>query len=255
VGLGGSATVDGGLGAARALGFRFEDARGRSIERPGALERLTRITPPPVPPLAGPRIVALTDVGHPLLGERGAAAVFGPQKGADPDAVKRLEAGLARLAERWRADLGAPEDLAGRPGAAGAGGLAAGLVAFVGAVLERGPGWCGRLARFGPALSAADAVLTGEGRFDAQSERGDKGTGWVIEQALRAGVPVAVVCAEADSRARARLRTRGVVTVTRSALPSRRARGQAADLLGAPDLAFLALEALDRLGPRRPART
>jgi len=223
VGLGGSATVDGGLGLGLALGYRFLDRRGREIRRPGDLARLARVVPPDRItrrgsarsglPLAGVRVTALADVDNPLLGPAGAAAVFGPQKGAGPREVERLEAGLARLAERWAEDLGAPAGLAEARGSGAAGGLGAALVAFAGARLERGPAWCGRLAAFAPALATASAVLTGEGRFDSQSEDGNKTTGWVVERALRAGVPVAVACGSAEPEAAGRLRARGVPVV------------------------------------------
>jgi glycerate kinase len=213
VGLGGSATVDGGLGVARALGFRLEDRRGRAIERPADLQRLARIVPPPGRPLNGVRLAALADVANPLLGPQGAATVFGPQKGADREAVARLEGGLERLAGRWTADLGAPEGLAGRRGAGAAGGLGAALVAVLGARLEPGAAWCGRWAGLAGALTGARAVLTGEGRYDAQSEHGNKVSGWVVERARRARAPVAVACGAADPATAERARARGVTVV------------------------------------------
>lgn len=213
VGLGGSATVDGGLGMARALGFRFEDRRGRAIDRPAALERLARIVPPERSLLAGIRIAALADVDHPLLGGGGSAAVFGPQKGADPVAVARLERGLVRLAERWVADLGAPAGLAERRGAGAAGGLGAALAGFLGARLERGAASCARLAGLASALARADGVVTGEGRYDAQSEGGNKGSGWIVGRARRAGVPAVIACATADPEAAGRVRARGALVV------------------------------------------
>lgn len=198
IGLGGSATVDGGLGMARALGFRFEDARGRAISRPGDLARLARIAPPAGAPFGtGPRggalnVSALADVTSPLLGPAGAAAVFGPQKGAGRAAIQRLEAGLTRLAERWTLDLGAPADLALRSGAGAAGGLGGACVACLGARLTSGAAWCARLAGLGPAFRRADLVVTGEGRFDAQSRAG-KATGYVVGLARRSAVPSVVV--------------------------------------------------------------
>lgn len=201
IGLGGSATVDGGLGMARELGYRFEDARGRPVRQPGDLRRLARLAPPKdrgAGPGIGPgslQITALTDVDNPLLGPRGAAAVFGPQKGASPSDVERLEAGLARLVERWVADLGAPPDLPAARGSGAAGGLGGGLVAFLGARLAAGAGWCARLAGLARALDGADLVVTGEGRLDAQSLEG-KATGYVLSRARRRGLPAAVVCAE-----------------------------------------------------------
>lgn len=194
IGLGGSATVDGGLGMARALGFRFADRRGRPVERPEDLALLARIESPKAP-RADVRVTALADVASPLLGPAGAAAVFGPQKGTGPMDVERLEEGLARIAARWSADLGAPADLADRAGAGAAGGLGAACVAFLGARLVPGAAWCARLAGLSAALRDADAALTGEGRFDAQSTAG-KATGYVLDRARDAGIPAAVLCAE-----------------------------------------------------------
>lgn len=192
VGLGGSATVDGGLGMARALGYRYQSADGTPIERPRDLARLARMIPPEADPLEETSVVALADVRNPLSGPGGAARVFGPQKGAGTEAVERLAAGLERAAERWAADLGAPADLPDRPGAGAAGGLGAALVALAGARLEWGPAWIAERTGLDAALEGAAAVITGEGRFDAQSAA-DKATGRVISVAAREGVPVALV--------------------------------------------------------------
>lgn len=196
VGLGGSATVDGGAGMARALGFRLEDAAGRPMGRAADLVDLARIVAPERPPAGGVEVVALADVDHPLLGPAGAAAAFGPQKGADEAGVRRLEAGLGRLAGRWIEDLGAPADVTSRPGAGAAGGLGAGCVAFLGATLASGADACARLAGLAGALAAADAVVTAEARFDAQS--GGKATGRVLALARAAGKPAAVLCASGE---------------------------------------------------------
>ena len=198
VGLGGSATVDGGLGMALELGFRFEDGAGGLLLRPLDLPRLARIVPPDAPPLErGIRLLALADVTSPLHGPDGAAHAFGPQKGADPDEVELLAAGLERMADAWRADLGAPADLARRPGAGAAGGLGAALPAFLGAELASGSDWCAQLAGLEAALRGAAGVVTAEGRFDSQSLSG-KATGRVLALAREAGVPAAVVCAVRD---------------------------------------------------------
>lgn len=239
IGLGGSATVDGGLGMAREMGFRFVDRRGRPVRRPGDLRRLARIEPPDPPPGAGVRITALADVDHPLLGPRGAAAAFGPQKGATPADVERLEEGLGRLAERWVQDLGAPPGLAGLRGAGAAGGLGAGLAAFLGARLTRGSAWAARLAGLGRSLDQADLVLTGEGRFDRGSLMG-KGTGRVVREARRRRLPIAVVCARADVDP-----PPGTVVVDAKALS---AVGVASDRpLSPDDLGRLARHAFERL--------
>ncbi|MGH7566407.1 MAG: glycerate kinase family protein, partial [Gemmatimonadota bacterium] len=195
IGLGGSATVDAGLGMARELGFGFEDDAGRPIERPADLPRLARIVPPSEPAVPDTtRVVALADVTATLHGPDGAARAFGAQKGADPEGIERLAEALERMEEAWQADLGAPADLAERPGAGAAGGLGAALAAFLGAGIASGSEWCSRLARLDEALVGADGIVTGEGRFDRQS-LGGKATGHILALAQAAGVPAAVVCA------------------------------------------------------------
>ncbi len=192
--LGGSATVDGGTGAARALGWRFLDGSGRDVpEGGGALHRIARLVPPPNPPDV--EITALCDVDNPLLGPRGAAAVFGPQKGASPDAVERLEEGLAHLAHLVTEALGV--DVAEGPGAGAAGGLGAGVVAFLGGTLVRGVDRILDAVEFSSALAGADWVLTGEGRLDDQSLDGKVVSG-VLDRAGSAGVPVAVLAGRVD---------------------------------------------------------
>jgi glycerate kinase len=195
IGLGGSATVDGGFGMARSLGYRFEDRRGESIVRTGDLADLAKIVPPDDRSLTDRlQVTALADVANPLLGPSGAATVFGSQKGADRAAIERLETGLTTLARRWVADLGVAADANGAPGAGAAGGLGAGCAAFLGAELDLGARWCAGLARLGEALDGADGVVTGEGQFDDQSGVG-KVTGYVVDEAGRRDLPAVVVCA------------------------------------------------------------
>ncbi len=189
-GLGGSATVDGGAGLAAALGFELLNDEGALIpEGGGGLTRLARIRSSGSRRL--PRVTGLVDVRSPLLGEEGAAAVFGPQKGADAAGVRMLEAGLTRLADCLRRDLG--HDIAGLPGAGAAGGLGAGLVAFAGARLLPGSAWVLEAVGFKRALQGARLVVTGEGSYDEQSALG-KLTGEVIRRARAAGVPVLLLC-------------------------------------------------------------
>ena len=189
VGLGGSAATDGGTGALAALGARFLDAAGQPVPAGGgalaALARadLSQLRPPP----AG-GVTCLTDVTAPLLGPRGAAAVFGPQKGADGRQIAMLEAGLARLAGVLGGDPAAP-------GAGAAGGTGYGLATAWGAALAPGAAELGRLAGLDRALAVADLVVTGEGRFDATSLTG-KTTGTVMAAAAAAGVPVALVAGQ-----------------------------------------------------------
>lgn len=194
IGLGGSGTVDGGTGMARAIDWRFEDEAGRPlVEGGGSLTRLARIYAPPRP--FGVEVKALCDVENPLLGGRGAARVYGPQKGASPDEVETLEEGLTRLAAVLKTELGLA--VAELPGAGAAGGMGAGARAFLGAELLSGAEWMIAATGLRDLLVAADLVVTGEGRYDAQSGMG-KLTGRVVAAARRAGVPVLLVCGRVD---------------------------------------------------------
>jgi glycerate kinase len=187
VGLGGSATMDGGLGAARAWGWWARDDRGADLpDGGGALGSLHALGPGQ--PL-GVTVTALTDVRNPLLGPAG-SAVFARQKGATPEATTRLVAGLQRLVDH-SAPWNGPA-IAEHPGAGAAGGLGFGLACFGGARLEPGAAWVLGRAGFARALGQADAVVVAEATFDATSLAG-KLTGEVLSQARAAGVPVAVV--------------------------------------------------------------
>lgn len=192
VGLGGSATVDGGTGAARGLGWSFRDREGAALaEGGGALADLGEYDGGwPI----DAAVVALVDVTVPLTGDGGAARVFAPQKGATPDQVERLERGLARLAEVM-ALHGRPE-LATAPGGGAAGGLGAGLACFARASLVPGAPWMLDRVGFDAALAKADLVLTGEGVFDATSLAG-KATGAVITRAGAARRPAVVIAGRA----------------------------------------------------------
>lgn len=194
LGLGGSATVDGGTGMARALGWRFLDAGGRPLaEGGGALRQLARIEPP-AQGIAAP-VVALCDVENPLLGPLGAAHVYAPQKGADPAAVAVLEEGLGRLAGVIEEELG--RSVADLPGVGAAGGLGAGALAFLDASLVAGALWMIERAGLPDLVRAADLVVTGEGHFDVQSGMG-KVTGRVLDAATAADVPALLVCGRVD---------------------------------------------------------
>ena len=182
VGLGGSATVDGGTGAGRALGWRFFDTERFDLAEGGAvLGQLASVVP------GGRltcRVLGVTDVTAPLLGPMGAAPFFGPQKGARPDDVLLLAAGLERLA-RVMVE-GGYADLADTPGGGAAGGLGAGLMWFAGGELVPGAPWVFERIGFDAALAAADVVLTSEGRFDRTSLVG-KATGEVLRRAQAVG--------------------------------------------------------------------
>lgn len=186
--LGGSATVDGGCGLLEALGVRWLDAQGVPLPRGGgALQRLHRIDAHDVhPALHGTRLRILCDVDNPLLGPRGAAAVFAPQKGADAAAVAQLGRGLTRLADVLLQATG--RRVHDMPGCGAAGGVAAPLVAMCGAQLCGGAEAVLDALGLQQALAAADLVVTGEGCLDAQSAAG-KAPVAVARAARRAGVP------------------------------------------------------------------
>ncbi len=191
IGLGGSASVDGGVGAARGLGWTFSDLGGAELPEGGAaLSVLADWSPGWAMPV---RIVALTDVRSPLVGPDGAAAVFAPQKGATPEQVQQLAAGLDRLAAAW-ASHGHPE-LATMSGGGAAGGLGAGLVFFAKAELVPGAPWVLDRVGFDAALAKADLVITGEGAFDRTSRLG-KATGEVLRRARDARKRAAIVAGQ-----------------------------------------------------------
>lgn len=190
--VGGSATVDGGVGAAAALGWRFLDAGDVEVGPSGGeLFRIDRI----IPPVQELRAVVevLCDVDNPLCGEHGAAAVYGPQKGATPEMVETLDAGLEHLADLVHAQLG--RDLCDLPGAGAAGGLAAGAVAFMNARLVSGIDEIMSRSGLRDAVADADWVVTGEGRFDTQSLRGKVVSG-VTRIAREAGARTAVIAGQ-----------------------------------------------------------
>lgn len=189
IGLGGSACTDGGVGMAGALGVRFLDRVGAELPPGGgglgALERidcrgLDRR-------LATARVVVATDVDNPLWGPSGAAAVYGPQKGASPADVVLLDGGLRHLATVVQAQLGV--DASGLPGAGAAGGVGFGAIVFLGAEVRPGIELVLELVDFAGALPGAALVVTGEGSLDRQSLRGKAPVG-VARAAARAGVPV-----------------------------------------------------------------
>ena len=192
VGLGGSATNDGGAGMAGALGARFLDANGRPLPPGGAaLSRLASIDTSALHPGLGEvSIVAATDVTNPLCGPDGASAVFGPQKGASGEVVSELDAALANFARIVQRDVGV--DVADRPGAGAAGGLGAGLMAFAGAQLQSGIDMVCQVLDFDSHLAGADLVITGEGRAD-RSTIFNKAPVGVARHAQAHGVPTVLL--------------------------------------------------------------
>ena len=183
LGLGGSATNDGGFGLARALGWVFRDAAGTEIRSWTELDRLATAEPP-AHPLDFAQIVIAVDVANPLLGPQGATRVYGPQKGLRPEDLDQAEGCLARLAATLRPRLGPAAEQ--EPGAGAAGGLGYGLKAFAGGEFRPGAAIFAELAGLEEKIRQADWVITGEGALDEQSRMG-KGTGFVAEMVARAG--------------------------------------------------------------------
>ena len=187
VGIGGSASTDAGTGMLAALGVRFLDGTGADLPPGGAaLARLDRVDVTGLDPrLAGVEVLIASDVDNPLTGPRGAAAVFGPQKGASAEDVAVLDAALARFAEVVRRDLRVEVDDV--PGAGGAGGTAAGALAVLGARITSGADLVCDLVGLDAALAGADLCLTGEGALDEQTLSG-KAPAVVARRAAAAGV-------------------------------------------------------------------
>jgi glycerate kinase len=186
IGLGGSATTDGGIGMAAALGYNFLTDDGYDLAPyPGNLLSLIRIETEEAIEL--PEIVAACDVQNPLLGERGAARVFGPQKGADDQTLVALEEGLLNLADVVAADLGC--DFRETPGAGAAGGIAYGLMSFCRARVCSGFDLLADLLKLEDRIAASDLIVTGEGRLDGQTLEG-KGPAGVSALARKHGKPI-----------------------------------------------------------------
>ncbi len=193
VGIGGSATNDGGAGMAQALGYHLLDQDGLELPPGGlALTRLARIHVGGVHTnWKETKVDVACDVTNPLTGPRGASAVYGPQKGATPEMVAELDAALHHFAEIIRRDLGV--DVEQLPGAGAAGGLGAGLVAFAGARLQPGAEMVMEVLHLDERLMGAQLVITGEGRLDSQTARFGKGPAAVARHAKNAGIPVVAI--------------------------------------------------------------
>ncbi|MCC6444611.1 MAG: glycerate kinase [Armatimonadetes bacterium] len=191
IGIGGSATNDGGAGAMAALGARFLDANGSELPPGGAaLARLERID---MSGFSFPReieVVVASDVSNPLCGPTGASVVYGPQKGATPEMIEQLDGALRRYADAVEDQLG--QDIAERPGAGAAGGLGAGLMAFLNARLRSGIEIVLDAVQFDRHLQGASLIITGEGRIDAQTAYGKTIAG-ALKRGQAAHVPVAAL--------------------------------------------------------------
>ncbi|MBA4552726.1 glycerate kinase [Thermoactinomyces vulgaris] len=189
IGIGGSATNDGGAGMAQALGAKLLDKDGNPLGFGGGeLSKLDSIDLSQLDPrLKEVHIEVACDVDHPLTGERGASAVFGPQKGATPEMVAILDANLARYAQVVKETLGIDVDPI--PGAGAAGGLGAGLVAFLGTSLKRGVDVVAEAVQLDKHMVQASLVITGEGKIDGQTIHGKTPVG-VAKRAKKYGIPV-----------------------------------------------------------------
>lgn len=202
IGLGGSATTDGGSGMLRALGLRLRGRDGQEIpDGGGALAQLDRIDASGLDPrLREVKLVVASDVNNPLCGPRGAAATYGPQKGADEATVQRLDAALATYGRAIESATG--RLVADLPGAGAAGGTTAGLLGFTSAMLRHGVEVVAELVGLAQALEAADLVITGEGRADEQTLQGKTAMG-VATLARPRNTPVALLCGALGERAEA----------------------------------------------------
>ncbi len=222
--VGGSATVDGGAGCLQALGFELLDAEGRRIDTPaagGMLDRICAIRPPVTRPAV--RLRVLCDVDNPLLGPRGAAAVFAPQKGANAREVRRLEANLTHWARLLKRDLG--RDVTRLAGAGAAGGLPAALHAALNATLVAGFDVVAEATRLRERIATAWLVITGEGRLDVQTA-GGKVVAGVARLAREAGRPVVAIVgavhpdtSETQDRIREHLGIEEVITLSQPREP------------------------------------
>lgn len=192
LGLGGSATNDGGCGAAAALGAEFLDAEGRAfVPTGGTLTQIAHIRMKGLrETLAGAEVTVMCDIDNPLCGPAGAAAVFGPQKGADAAMVARMDAGLRHLAETLEKDVGM--EVLTLAGGGSAGGFGAGATAFFGGQLRMGIDVVLDLTDFDRKCRGASLVITGEGHLDSQSLRGKTVVG-VARRARALGVPAAAL--------------------------------------------------------------
>jgi len=191
IGLGGSATVDGGVGAASALRILFLDEWGGVVTSGGRLNKIVRVDLSGLPSLNySGKMIFLTDVSNPLCGPSGAAAIFGPQKGASAEQVVELEHGLEQLASLVEHESSL--ELKDMTGMGAAGGFALPFVAFLGAEMRGGIDFVLDLVKFDEKLVGTDLVITGEGRTDAQSAMG-KAISAVTRRSRAAGVRVAVI--------------------------------------------------------------
>ena len=238
LGLGGSATNDGGLGMARAVGFRFLGnqhppspnygvAGEQELERPADLVTLARISRSEAERYF-PNVVAAADVRNPLLGPRGATSTFGPQKGGTPEQLEILESSLTRLADVVACDLGC--DFRDVPGAGAAGGLGFGLMTFCGARVKSGFKIVAEYVGLRSAIEETDVVITGEGRLDEQTLEGKAPAG-VARLARQLGKPVFAIVGSSTSTASTSALFDAVLVLARDQVTPEESRARAGELL------------------------
>ena len=226
IGLGGSATNDGGVGMARALGFRFFEQEQEYKQELSRIAKLEWIEKPKH--LALPKMVAAVDVRNPLLGENGATRVFGPQKGATEDEIDILERALGRLAEIVAKDFGV--DYRDEPGAGAAGGLGFGLMSFCGAVIRSGFDVVAESVGLESRMEDVDVVITGEGSLDRQTLEGKTPAG-VAQLARKLGKRVFAIVGRATDDRQVRDLFDGVDVTTRPGMSEKESIVHAAELL------------------------
>ncbi|HEV2842552.1 MAG TPA: glycerate kinase [Chthoniobacterales bacterium] len=228
VGLGGSATNDGGFGMARALGFRFLAEERELTNGPAELVNLTRIVRDVKAAVPFPQIIAAVDVKSPLLGARGATRTFGPQKGVAPDELDLLESALSRLAEVIARDLDC--DFRDAAGAGAAGGLGFGLMSFCGASVRPGFEVVAEAVGLKAAIERSDVVITGEGRLDAQTLEGKVPAG-VARLAHESGKRVFAIVGATSESAAVRSLFEGLYVLAREPVTMQGAMMRAGELL------------------------
>ena len=248
IGLGGSATNDGGTGAAAALGVRFLDDSGQSfVPVGGTLSRIKTIDMTGLlPEVRESEIITMCDIDNPLCGPQGAAAVFAPQKGATPDDIEQLDAGLRHLADLVDRDLG--QQILDLPGSGAAGGMGGGTVAFLGAALEMGIETVLNMTRFDELIRDADLVISGEGKIDGQSLRGKVVIG-VGRRTRKQGIPLIAVVGDIgdDVSAAYDEGVSGIFSINRVAVPYAEAKKRArSDLALTIDNLFRFIKTLTR---------
>lgn len=232
IGIGGSATNDGGMGMAQALGVKFLDKKGNSLPfGGGSLGDLSEINMDDMDPrIQESQFFIACDVDNPLCGPQGASFIFGPQKGATPGMAQQLDDGLAHFAEIIARDLG--KFVADLPGAGAAGGLGAGLVAFLDANLKRGIEIVTETVKLREQLQGVDLLFTGEGQCDGQTVRGKTPFG-VAKIANQAGVPVVFIVGRigAGSEILYEYGIKSIFSMVDGPMTVEEAMGQAYDLL------------------------